>query len=32
LEEESRQRAAALGKRYHRVMLVLPEQMEEYIT
>lgn len=32
LDEESRQRAAVLGKRYHRVMLVLPEQMEEYIT
>lgn len=32
LEEESRCRAAALEKRYHRVAVVLPMQMEEYIT
>ena len=32
LEEESRCRAAALEKRYSRVALVLPAQMEEYIT
>ena len=32
LSEEGRQRAAALEKRYYRVALVQPAQMEDYIT
>ena len=32
LSEEGRRRAAALEKRYYRVVLVQPAQMEEYIT
>ena len=32
LSEEGRQRAAALEKRYYRVALIQPAQMEEYIT